>query len=184
FFTLDFLHGVTFDDVFHLNVVEVFDGNTAFVTCFDLSDIVFKSLQLVDLTVMDNNPVPNDTDFVFPGNKTIGDITSGYCSHLRDLKDLSHLDISSDNLFKGWFEHPFDSVLNLVDGIIDDGVMPDLNFFLFRHFLGISRRSNLEAQDDSVRGRSQEHIRFRNLTDTFMDDIDTDFILGKFKQGI
>src|SRR5690554_1144683 len=127
---------------------------------------------------MDNNTVPDHTYLVLSCHKSISYVTASHSTYFRDFKDFPHLDISSDDFFKCRLKHSLDGIFDLVDSIVDDGIVPDLDLLLLCHFLGISGRPNLEAKDNSVRGRSQEHIGFGNLSDPFVNNIDTHFVFG------
>src|SRR5690606_37302070 len=150
FFTFDFLHGISFNDVIHEDVVVIFDRDTAFVARFNFCYIIFKTFKLIDLAFVDHDTVSNTTDFVLSGDKTIGHITAGDGTNFGDFKDFPHLDIPSDYFFKSRLQHAFDGVFDLVDRVIDDGIMPDFDLFLFCDLLGIAGRPDLESKDDRV----------------------------------
>ena len=79
-------------------------------------------------------------------------------------------------------EHTFDTVLDFVDGVVDDGVEPDFDTLLLGEVPRISGRPDLEADDDGVRSCSQHDIGFGNRTDRLVDDVDVDLLGGELDE--
>src|SRR5215469_13812919 len=56
--------------------------------------------------------------------------------------------------------------LDLVLQLVDDRVQADIHFLLLRELLRLAFGAHVEADDDRVRCRSQQHVTFGDGTDT------------------
>ena len=110
------------------------------------------------------------------------DHTSGDGSDLRDLEDFEHLDRCHDLLLHHGFQHAFDGVLDVVDGVVDDRVEADFDLLFLGQPARRSRRAHLEADDDGVRSGGQQDVRLRNLTYGGVDDVDLHGLFREFDE--
>ncbi len=78
-------------------------------------------------------------------------------------------------VFRG--QHAGHGGFDVVDGVINDPVGADIDFFVVRGLAGVGVGPDIEADDQSVGGRSQHDIGFVDGADAGMDDVDTDFFV-------
>ena len=87
------------------------------------------------------------------------------------MVNLTHLGTTGNLLLDIGLEHTFHSALNLLDGIINDGVQTDVHTLLLSGALGRCRRTHLETDDVGIAGGSQSDITLSNGTHSLVDDI-------------
>lgn len=175
---------VGFDGVARLDVVVAADVETALLSVRNLLDIILVLLELSELTREDDDGVANDTYFGVTRDFALGDDTSGNGADLGDVEGLLDFSRTRDFLFDFRREHTLHGTLDLLDGIIDDGIGADVNFLLLGKSFGTARRTDLEADDDGVGGGSEHDVVFRDSTDRLMDDVDLNFRRGEFDEGV
>src|SRR5699024_1675751 len=66
--------------------------------------------------------------------------------------------------------------LDLVDGLVDDRVVPDVDTHAIGQLAVLALGANVEADDDRLGGRRQVDVVLRDRTDTTTDDPDTDLV--------
>ena len=71
-------------------------------------------------------------------------------THLGDTEGLQYFEGSSNLLFDLWREHTCHSRLDLIDGIVDDGVDTDIHLLVLCHLTRCTGRTHVEADDDRV----------------------------------
>src|SRR5690606_10824016 len=113
---------------------------------------------------------------------TIHHITSGNRTYATDFKHLAYFDITHHFFLNGRLQHTLHRLFDFVDGIVDNGVVANLDVFLLCQLTGLSRRSHLESEDNCIRSRRQQYIRLCNLAYTFVYDAYHDFFSREFLQ--
>src|SRR5205085_2470936 len=114
-----------------------------------------------ELACVHHYTVADQTDWILPGDDTVGDHTAGDSSNLGDLEDCAYFCVSNNNLFELLLKHTFHGSLHIFDGVIDDRVETHFNFFVLSQPACRGRRANLESKYDRVGCRCKQHIRFR-----------------------
>src|SRR5699024_9787418 len=112
---------------------------------------------------------------VAPDQATADDRTGDVADlgHLEDLADLGAADL---NLLVDGLEETLDGGLDLVDGLIDDRVVPDVDTHAVGQLAVLALGANVEADDDRLGGCRQVDVVLRDRTDTAPDDPDTDLV--------
>ena len=169
---LDLLEGL--DEVAFYDVVVALDAQTALHVETCLLDIVFTMLERREFASMDHNTVTDYAAFVSTFGFTLTHDTTCDRTHLGDTESLQYLEGSRNLLLDLWREHTCHSRLDLVDGIVDDGVDTDIHLLVLCHLTRCASRTHIEADDNSVGRSSQQDIRVRDSTHSTMDDIDLD----------
>ena len=133
---------------------------------------------------LDDDTVTDDAHFVTALNLTLADNTTGDGTHLRDMEGLEHFERSCDFLFHLRCKETFHSRLDLIDSIIDDGIDTDIDFFGLRHLPCRTGRTDVKADDDSIRSRSEHDIAVADSTYGTVDDVDLDILRRELEQGV
>src|SRR4249920_2642572 len=87
----DLLDAVRFDQVAHLDVVEVLDADAALEPLADLAHVVLEALQRRQRAVVHFHAVANDADAPGARDHAAAHETAGNRAKLRDLEDLADL---------------------------------------------------------------------------------------------
>src|SRR5699024_2986833 len=170
------LHLVGHDDVPDLEVV-VPDTDTALEALTDLGGIVLEPAQGIHREVLGGDHALADepglavTPDQAAANDRTGDVTDP--GHLEDLTDLGATEL--DLLVNG-LEETLHRCLDLVDGLVDDRVVPNVDTHAIGQLTVLALGANVEADDDRLGGRRQVDVVLRDRTDTTTDDPDTDLV--------
>ena len=96
---------------------------------------------------------------------------------LRHLEHVAHVDGRNDLFLLLRREHPFERLVDVVDGVVDDVVRPDVDLFLLCQTARVQVRADTEADDDGIRRRGQDDIRFGDRADAAVDDVQLHFLV-------
>ncbi len=99
-------------------------------------------------------------------------MASGHNTDLGNIEQLDHLGLSNEFLGVSWFEQPHHSLLDIVDGLIDDRIVSNIHTLLIRQSQRLHPRSDIEPNDDGIRGWGQIDITLCDPTYTAMNDVD------------
>ena len=75
-------------------------------------------------------------------------------------------------------------LLHLVDDVVDDRVQADVDLLALGDVGGVAIRPHVEADDDGVRRRRQQHVRLVDRADAAVDDADLDLLVGQLGQRV
>src|SRR5688500_3891386 len=180
------LHLEDFDDVADLDVVVVLQADAALETVLDLADVILEAAQRADLAFVDDDVVAQQTGLRFAGARdaALGDHAAGNRADLRHLEDLAHFGGAEAHFLEGRIEHAGHRLLHLFGHVVDDRVQPDVDLLPFRHVLRVAVGSYVEADDDGVRRRRQQHVRFVDGADARADDPDLHLLVGQLRQRV
>src|SRR5699024_12754746 len=92
---------------------------------------------------------------------------------LEALTDLGTTELA---LLVDGLEETLHGCLDLVDGLVDDRVVPDVDTHAIGQLAVLALGANVEADDDRLGGRRQVDVVLRDRTDTTTDDPDTDLV--------
>ena len=133
-------------------------------------------LERSQLCGLDNNTVTDDAYFITAFDLTFTHDTTGNSADFGDMEGLQHFECCRYLFLHLRSQHTFHCRFHLVDSIVDDGVDTDIHFFGLCHLTGCTGRTNIEADDDGVRCRSQHDITVADGADCTMDDVDLDVL--------
>src|SRR3954452_16733492 len=167
---------VRLDDVAFLDVV-VRQRETTLVTVADLGDVVLLPLQRRDGDGLGHHDVVADE----PCLGVAPDDAGGYeaASDVADLRrpeDRPDLGAAEFALLVDRLEHALQRSLDLVDGLVDHRVVPDVDALAVGQLGGLALRADVEADDDGVRGRRQVDVGLGDATDAAVDDPQLDVV--------
>ena len=106
----------------------------------------------------------------------VGDHAARDRSNLRGAEDLADLRGAHCLLLVDRLEHASQGGLDLIDGVVDDRVVPNVNVLLVSHTLGMGGRANVEAHDDGVGSGSQRDIGLGNGTDAAVNNAQVNLV--------
>ena len=133
--TLDLLHNMSLNNIPLNNIIIILYLNTTLITISNLFNIILKPLQRNKFTLMKNNIISNNSNNRISSNLTICYIASSDSTNIRNLKYLSNLSITNNNLFILRIKHTFHSRLNIFYSIINYRIQFNFNSILFSfHF--------------------------------------------------
>ena len=132
---------------------------------------------------MDDDAVADEANLGRAGDLTFLDIGAAN-DDFRRRNDFTDFGTADDFFFVFLFQHPFDSRFDVVDGIVNDAVHTHVDFFMFCHLAGCRIGADVEADNQSVRCRSQHDIRFIDGANTGVDDGNTDFVALNAHEGL
>ena len=108
------------DHVTDLDVVELLDSDTALHSGRNFLGVVLVPLEGCDVTGVDHDTVTDKATLGRLGDLSVTYEATGDRSYLGNLEGLLDLCGSGDLLLLDRLEHTFDTVLDIVDRIIDD----------------------------------------------------------------
>mgnify|MGYP002508616509 CR=1 FL=1 len=81
-------------------------------------------------------------------------------------------------------QHTFHGRLNILDGLVDNLVQPDIHSLPLGRGLGGCVRTHVKADDNGVGGAGKGHIRFVDGAHAAMDTLHHDLFVGQFHQRL
>src|SRR5699024_6071443 len=146
------LHLVGGDEVLELEVVVRAQVDTALVPVTHLGDIVLEATQSGHLDVLgDHHPVAGDARLRTAPDDAAAHDRTGDVAELGGAEDLADLRRAELDLLVLRLEHALEGGLDLVDRVVDDGVVLDLHTLA----LGVVRvqalRADVVSDDHGVR---------------------------------
>src|SRR5687768_7868337 len=180
----DFLGAVALDDVADLHVVEVLDGDTAFVALLHLTDVVLEPAQRADGTVVYLDAVADDAHARLPRDRAVAHVASGDDADLRRLERLTHFRLAEDDLALLGAKHALERGADVVHGIVDDLVQLDLDAFALRGIARVVVRTHVEADDDRASRASEQNVALGDGTDAAVNDLHLNFGIRELRQCV
>ena len=117
-----------------------------------------KRLSDDDLAFEDHPAVANHADGGGARNDAVEDVAAGDGPHLRHAIDLANLGAAVRDLLERRLEQPDHRVPEVVEQLVDHGVEADLDLLLLGELDGVPLRSDVEADDDRLGGRREQHV--------------------------
>ena len=101
---------------------------------------------------------------------------------LGNLEGLLNLG-GGDNLFLLLrLKHTLDTILDIVDTVVDDGVEADFYTLLLGGTAGIHGRTHLEADNHGIGSLGKQDVGLGDTADSLMDYIDLHFLGGELDE--
>src|SRR4051812_7023445 len=167
----DLHHLEGLDDVALLDVLEVAQHQTTLEALADLGGVVLLTLERREVEVVGHDgAVADHPDLGVAADQAAGDHTTGDVADPGAAEDRTDLRLAQGPLLVLRLEHALERCLDLLDGLVDDGVVPDLHALLLGHLGRLALRADVEADDDRVGGGGQVDVGLGDRTDTAVDD--------------
>src|SRR3712207_2994695 len=159
------------DHVVDLDVVERPQADAALVTLADLGRVVLEPAEGLHRQVVgDHGTVADEPCLRVAHDGAAADQRTGDVADLRHPEDLADLRRAELDLLELRLEHPLERGLDLVDGLVDDRVVPDVHALAVGQLGGLALGPDVEAQDDDVVGQREVDVALGDATDAAVDD--------------
>ncbi|MNV57704.1 hypothetical protein D3C71_1500480 [compost metagenome] len=145
--------------------------------------IIFKAFQGINFTCKYNDSATDQAHFSITGNFTINYHTTCNGTHFTDFEDATYFSVTDNVLFIDRIKHTLHCTFDFLDYIVDDVMETNIYFFLFSSCLGLSVRTNVKANNNSIRCCCKCNIGFRNGTSTAVNDLHADAFHFDLSQG-
>ena len=124
------------------------DVQTALQALRDLFGVVFESLQRTQCARVHHDAIADHADAVVSVNASVLDQATCDGAHLGNLERLADFSCTHNALLDLGRQQAFHGLLHLFDGLVDDGVHPNLDAFLLCELPCRSAWAHLETDDD------------------------------------
>src|SRR6185369_3143326 len=162
---------VRLDDVADLHVLVPFERHAAFVPARDLARVVLEALEGPDATVVHDDVVAQEPRLRAAHDLPVGDEAPGHLTDPGDVERLPHLGTPEHLLLERRLEEAFERVAHVVQRLVDDAVRADVDAFPLRERRRLRLGSDVEAEDDRVRRRGEQHVRLGDAADRAVEDV-------------
>src|SRR4051794_40277968 len=174
----DLAHLEGLDHVVDLDVVVRPQADTALVTLADLGRVVLEPAEGLHRQVVgDHGTVTHQPRLRVADDRAAADERARDVADPRHPEDLADLRRAELHLLVDGLEHALESGLDLVDGLVDDRVVPDVHPLAVGELGGLTLGPDVEAQDDDVVGQRQVDVALGDPTDAAVDDPQRDVVV-------
>ena len=129
---------------------------------------------------MNNHIVAQQTNFGTALNHTFGNHTAGNLADTGNIINLAYLRITEQFFSQFRRKHTFKTFLDIIQNIINDGIILNLNIIAAGHITGLRIGTNVKTDNQRMRRLCQSNIGFGNRPDRRMQNLNADLIIGKF----
>src|SRR6478735_4051593 len=165
------LHLVSLNHIAFLDVVEPTQDQTTLEALADLGSVVLLPLERGEVQVVRHDgAVADQAHLGVASDQAAGDHATGDVADLGAAEDRADLRLSQGRLLELRLEHALERGLDLLDGLVDHRVVPDLHTLALGQLRRLALRADVEADDDRVGGRGQVDVGLGDRTDTAVDD--------------
>src|SRR5262245_45651469 len=180
------LHREHFNGIAHLDVVEALEADAAFKTGFDLADVVFEAPQRGDLPFEYDHVVTQESGgrLARPRDPSLRDHAAGNRPDLRHAEHLAHFGRPDADFLERRLEETLHALLDLLGDVVNHRVESDVHLFALGHIGRVAIGPDIEADDDGVGCRGQQHIGLVDRADTGADDSDLHLLVREFRQRV
>src|SRR3954467_12305432 len=173
----DLAHLEGLDHVVDLDVVERPEADTALVALADLGRVVLEPAEGPPRQVVgDHGTVTHEPRLRVADDRAAANQRTGDVADLRHPEDLADLRRAELDLLVHRLEHALEGGLDLVDGLVEDRVVPDVHPLAVGQLGGLALGPDVEAQDDDVVGQRQVDVALGDATDAAVDDPQRDVV--------
>ena len=178
------LDDIGFDDVIDLIIPEIPQGNPALESGLDLAHVILHPLQGADGGFVNHLPAPHQMSVGSADNLPLQNRASGHHADPGDIEDLTDLGAPRQLFLVDRIEEPLHGFANVIDGVVDDVVKPDIDLLLLRQGLGFRFGLDVEPEDDGLGGRSQHAVGLIDRPHRTVQEIDVDGVGAEAGQGL
>src|SRR5690606_30800241 len=159
------------DLIADLDVVELAQTDTGLEVGLDLGDVVLEAAQALDReTVGEHDAVADDARLRVSRDRSTAHDDTGDVPELGGAEHLADLRNTRLNLFVLGLEHALERVLDVVEGVVDDRVEPDVHALASGALARLRVGAHVEADDDGVVNRGEVDVALGDATHTAVDD--------------
>ena len=100
------------------------------------------------------------------------------------LKSVPHLGDAQAHFLEGWLEQPRHRLAHLVGDVVDDGMLADVDALALGDVLRVAIGPHVEADDDGVRRRREQHVGLVDRADARVNDSNLDLLVRELGQRV
>ncbi len=115
-------------------------------------------------------------------HSTLDDHTAGHRTKLRRTEHITHFGNTQDLLANVAAEHAGQSLLHIINDLVDDAVVTQVQTFGLDDLAGSGVSTDVEAEDHSVGGQRQVGVGLGDTTHAAGDDLDLHFVVAQLGQ--
>src|SRR5699024_1397371 len=168
---------VRLDDIVEFDVVERTERQTALVPVPDLDNILLEPTKRTDLKIVRHDDVvPQQPCPRIPPDLTGTDDAARDRARLRGFEHVADLGPTEPDLFVLRLEHALQSLLDLLDRLVDHRVVAHIDTLAGRTLGGLALCPHVEPEHDRVGSRRQLDAALRHTTDTAVHDTEFDLV--------
>ena len=134
------------------------------------------------MALVDDDAVAHDARLAGALDLAVGDVAAGDGADVGHLEGLADLGVADDVLAELWREHTLHGRLDLIDGVVNDAVHPHIDVGAGRAVAGRRVGTDVEADDDGVRGGGEHDVALVDRADRTVDDAHADLVVGDLLQ--
>src|SRR5215212_7889396 len=162
-----------------LDVVEVLDTDAALEALAHRADIVLEALERADRAVVHDRTIAHNAHTVVARDLAPGDVAARDRADPRYPEGLAHLGRRRLVLGSLGGEHAAHGGFDLLEGLVDNVVGPDLGALPLGDLFGRVSRSDVEAEQDPIARRGEHYVRVGEGTDAAAHYVDPHLVGGE-----
>src|SRR5690606_25609127 len=173
------------DRVALLDVV-VTQGQTTLEALADLGDVVLLPPQRRDLEVVaDDHAVAQQPSIGVATHQTVGDHAAGDVAEPAGPEDGPDLGAAEVDLLVLRLQQALQRRLDLLDRLVDDGVVPDLDALVLGQLRRLALRPDVAADDDRAVDGGEVDVALGDRPDAPVQDAQVDLVADvQLQQGV
>src|SRR6476660_2264208 len=165
------------DHVSDLDVVVGTQADTALEAFAHLGRVILEALQGIHTEVVGHDDaVANEPRLAMTSDGSRSDERTRHIAHAGHPEHLADLGGAELNLLELRLQHALQCGLDLVDGLVDNGVVPDVDALAHRRLASFPRRPDVVAEDHGIRRDGEVDVVLIDGTDAPADDAQRDLI--------
>ena len=133
---------------------------------------------------MDHHTIPDNARHGVAPHDAFPHVASRHRADARDAENRPHLRTPKRFFVVRGSQQSEHRLLDVGNRLIDNRIETNVNLFLFGQFGGLRNRTNVEADDDGVRGRRKHDIRLRNAARRTVDETQANFLTLQLGEGV
>src|SRR5258705_2510446 len=180
------LHREHLDGIAHLDVVVALEADAALEARLHLAHVVLEAAQRGDLPLVHHDVVAKEAGGRLAGARdaSLGDHAAGNRTNLRDLEDLADFRPAHPHFLVRRLEEALHAFLDLFGDGVDHRVEADVDLLALGHVGRIAIGPHVEADDDRVGRRRQQHVGLVDGADAGPDDADLALLLRELRERV
>src|SRR5690606_3420769 len=131
---------------------------------------VLEALEGLERAFVNDDVVANKTNACTTLHPAFGDAATRDLADLGDVEHLKDLGVTDERLATLWRQQTGHGLLNVVDEIVDDGVVAHLDADVVSRRARLLVGTNVEADDHGTRSLGERDVAFRDGTCASMYD--------------
>src|SRR6185369_9083320 len=172
------------EPVAFLELAVAIQRDAALEALLDLLHVVLEALERRDTSGPQRLVAAHQPDLLRARDLAGRHHAAGHDHALREPEHLADLGAAEHDLLQLGLEHALERELHVLLGLVDDVVEPDLDLLALRQLARAHVGPHVEADDDRVRGRGEQHVGLGDLAHGRADDAHRDLARRQLLQRL